>query len=151
MAWSSGGSGPGTAGPDATFVLLARGARHEDAVLDLVDLDPATLRVSWTGSRRVTCLSTGQLLDLWCIERLAVAPATFSSLGARLVGDQPVRLDVREPRIVGSGLRWTVTTDGRLPRSSGACALVLNPPEQGGRRPASFLADLLSARPEPDY
>jgi hypothetical protein len=111
---------------DATFVLPARGAVHEDAVLDLVDLDPSTIRISWAGSREITCLSTGQLLDLWGPEQQATTQATLSLAGFALA--QPVRLQVRAPRIVGSGLRWTVTASGWLPHATAACVLVLNPP-----------------------
>ncbi|MFZ2012396.1 MAG: hypothetical protein WAV00_01065 [Nocardioides sp.] len=114
---------------EATFVLLARGAVQANAVLDLVDLDPSTIRIPWAGAREITCLSTGQLLDLWGLEERATAKATFSQLGAGFALAQPVRLQVRAPRIVGSGLRWTVTTSGWLPHATGACVLVLHPPE----------------------
>ena len=119
------------AGPADTFVLVARGAVASDTELDLVDLAPSTIRVRWGSDRSVSYLSTGQFLDLWCAERASDADATFGLLTASLVTGDPVPMHVRDPRIVGSGLRWTVTRrDGWLPPESGSCVLVLNPPER---------------------
>ena len=116
--------------PD-TFVLVARGAVATDTELDLVDLAPSTIRVRWGTDRSVTYLSTGQFLDLWCAELASDADATFGLLRASLVTGEPVPMHVRDPRIVGSGLRWTITrSDGWLPHESGSCVLVLNPPER---------------------
>jgi len=117
--------------PRDTFVLVARGAVATDTELDLVDLAPSTIRVRWGSDRSVTYLSTGQFLDLWCTERPSDADATFGLLRASLVTGDPVPMHVRDPRIVGSGLRWTITrNDGWLPHESGSCVLVLNPPER---------------------
>lgn len=116
--------------PD-TFVLVARGAVATDTELDLVDLAPSAIRVRWGADRSVTYLSTGQFLDLWCAHLASDADATFGLLRASLVTGEPVPMHVRDPRIVGSGLRWTVTRcDGWLPHDSGSCVLVLNPPER---------------------
>jgi hypothetical protein len=119
-----------TTSPD-TFVLVARGAIATESELDLVDLAPSTIQVRWGADRSVTYLSTGQFLDLWCTERASDADATLGLLRASLVTGDPVPMHVRDPRIVGSGLRWTVTRrDGWLPHESGSCVLVLNPPER---------------------
>ena len=114
---------------DDTFVLVARGAVVDDHVLDLVDLAPSTIRVEWAGGGQVTYLSTGQFLDLWEEVQATTVPADLGLLAATLVAGERVRLDVRRPRIVGSGLRWNVTdVHGWLPHESGACVLVVNPP-----------------------
>ena len=115
---------------DDIFVLVARGAIAEEAILDLVDLAPSTIRVSWTQDRGVTYLSTGEFLDLWCTQHRPSTRATLGLLQVTRAAGEPVPLQVREPRIVGSGLRWTVTAAGSpLPHSSGSCVLVLNPPQ----------------------
>jgi hypothetical protein len=114
-----------------TFVLVARGAISAGEFLDLVDLAPSTIRVSWTHGRGVTYLSTGEFLDHWCAAKLPEAHATLGLLRVTAATDGPVPLHVREPRIVGSGLRWTVVgAEGRIPHTSGSCVLVLNPPEE---------------------
>ena len=124
-------AGDGSTRTGDTFVLVARGAVAGETELDLVDLAPSTIRVRWGSERSATYLSTGQFLDLWCAERSSDADATFGLLTASLVTGDPVPMHVRDPRIVGSGLRWTVTRrDGWLPHESGSCVLVLNPPER---------------------
>ena len=116
---------------DDTFVLVARGAIAAGEFLDLVDLAPSTIRVSWTRGRGVTYLSTGEFLDHWGTARLPEAHATLGLLRVTAATDGPVPMHVREPRIVGSGLRWTVVgAEGRIPHTSGSCVLVLNPPEE---------------------
>ena len=113
-----------------TFVLVARGAICFGDFLDLVDLAPSTIRVSSTHGRGVTYLSTGAFLDHWCAAKLPEAHATLGLLRVTAATYGPLPLHVREPRIVGSGLRWTVVgAEGRLPHTSGSCVLVLNPPE----------------------
>jgi len=79
----------------------------------------------------VAYLSTGQFLDLWHPCDAAATRARFGLLRADQLADQPAHLPVRDPRIVGSGLRWTLAhASGWVPRESGSCVLVLNPPER---------------------
>jgi len=112
-----------------TFVLMARGVVVEGALLDLVDLAPSTICVEWSTPRTVSYVTTGQFLDLWWTARADSALARFGLLSASLVRCEPIQLQLRQPRIVGSGLRWTVTdVRGLLPHESGACVLVINPP-----------------------
>lgn len=115
---------------DDTFVFVARGMVADDAVLDLVDLAPSTIRIRWSGGHDVSYLSTGQFLDHWLSRRTAATRARFGLLRAHKLTGNPVGLLVRDPRIVGSGIRWTLAhADCRVLRESGSCVLVLNPPE----------------------
>ena len=102
----------------------------EDCSLDLVDLAPSTICVEWDDRRQVSYLTTGQFLDMWWGERTESVPASFALLSPAPLRDDGVLLTLSSPRMVGSGLRWTVTAaTGWLPHTSGACVLVLNPPE----------------------
>ena len=115
---------------ETTFVLIARGVEVEDCSLDLVDLAPSTICVEWDDRRQVSYLTTGQFLDMWWGERTESVPASFALLSPAPLRDDGVLLTLSSPRIVGSGLRWTVTAaTGWLPHTSGACVLVLNPPD----------------------
>jgi len=117
---------------DDTFVLVARGSIREDDVLDLVDLAPSTIRVRWQDGGQVSLVSTGQFLDLWDDVRASTVVAELGPAGAVPSGER-VRVLVRRPRIVGSGLRWTVCGPGtRGSRETGSCVLVINPPEARG-------------------
>lgn len=124
---------------DDTFVMVACGVVIEGMSLDLVDLSPSTIRVGWSGPGHLTYLSTSQFLDLWEAAHSETAPAHLGLIRAAPVTGKRVRLQVRQPRIVGSGLRWTVTNEHSwLPHESGSCVLVINPPELDERSGTSL-------------
>ena len=127
---------------DDTFVFVARGMVADDAVLDLVDLAPSTIRIRWSGGHDVSYLSTGQFLDHWLSRRTAATRARFGLLRAHKLTGNPVGLLVRDPRIVGSGIRWTLA-----PPTAACCGNPVRACSSSTRRSGRTPASTLPSRP----
>jgi hypothetical protein len=118
-----------------TFLQVAGGMKYSDRSLVLEDLSPATIVLSDPHNGQVSHLRTSSFLDAWWevhsapasdAER-ATSPAVLTLLDGEPLHTGDVMLRVRDPRISGSGLRWTVDViDGLLPPRSGSCLLCID-------------------------
>lgn len=115
--------------PHDTAVFVAPAVETTAGLLDLVDVAPAVVSVRWHVPGDVEQLTSGQFLDRWAAEGRCCVDATLHVLGRRETGSPSIRVQLSDPRIAGSALRWTVlSADEPLPPTSGSCVLVVDPP-----------------------
>lgn len=121
------------AGLSQAFVLVARRMRLGPGGLVLDELAPSTVVVTWGPYSDIRPISTAAMLDTWWA-RGGSEPlgATLHLMDPEACRQGPFDLLLRAPRISGAGLRWDATPISTPPpTSSGACVLILQPPEAG--------------------
>lgn len=115
-----------------TVVQVARGLTYGNRALLLEDLSPATIVLTEPTDGTVRHLRTSAFLDTWWDVHAsgpsgadgATSRAVLTILDGEINHAGDVILAVRDPRICGSGLLWTVdVVDGVVPPRAGSCLL----------------------------